>query len=256
MNHVSKQLGTALRNVVADCRKRGVTLGGHGRGQLTQNAIRKLTIYYNQAIRKSSSAEMKKAVMASLYHCYSTDSKPRHELCPVGVDSWCFFQAALAQHQVPGPHKKLIHTPLNFEKLHTYLLPVYERLTDVQLLSSCVAGKTQNSNECLHSLIWARCAKDKFVSRRHVLFAVFTAISEFNFGPVAAQDTASFFGFSKGVHMKRLGASRQKKRERNSVKYVRDKATKRRDTVWAAKLKRLEELTVLEGGPAYAAGQF
>ncbi|KAL8569951.1 hypothetical protein ACOMHN_056383 [Nucella lapillus] len=83
INHVSKRLGSALRNLVADCRKKGVTLGGRGHGQLTQNAIRKLTIYYNRAIRKSSSAEeMKKAVMASLHHCYSTDSKPRHELCP------------------------------------------------------------------------------------------------------------------------------------------------------------------------------
>ncbi|KAK7467979.1 hypothetical protein BaRGS_00036785 [Batillaria attramentaria] len=51
INHVSKRLGTALRNLVADCRKRGITLGGRGRGQLTQNAIRKLTIYYNRAIR-------------------------------------------------------------------------------------------------------------------------------------------------------------------------------------------------------------
>ena len=257
INHVSKRLGSSLRNVVADCRKKGVTLGGRGRGQLTQNTIRKLTIYYNPAIRRSSSAEeTKKAVMASLYHCYSTDSKPHHELCPVGAESWCFFQAALAQHQVPGPHKNLIHTPLNCEKLHTHLMPVYERLTDIQLLSRCVAGKTHNSNECLHSLIWARCAKDKFGSRRRVLFAVLTAVSEFNFGPAAAQDTASFFGFTTGVHMKRLGASRQRKWERNSIKYQRDKAKKRRDTVRAARMKRQEELMMLECGPAYAAGQF
>ncbi|KAL8615826.1 hypothetical protein ACOMHN_048534 [Nucella lapillus] len=159
INHVSKRLGSALRNLVADCRKKSVTLGGRGHGQLTQNAISKLTIYYN--------------------HCYSTDSKPRHELCP-----------------------------------------------------------------------------DKFASRRRVQFAVFTAISEFNFGPAAAQDTASFFGFHQGAHMKRLGASRQKKRERNSVKFQKDKANKRQDTVRAARLKRQEELMLLEGGPAYAAGQF
>ena len=28
VNHVSKRLGSALRNIVTDCRKRGVTLGG------------------------------------------------------------------------------------------------------------------------------------------------------------------------------------------------------------------------------------
>lgn len=30
INHVSKRLGSALRNIVTDCRKRGVTLGGGG----------------------------------------------------------------------------------------------------------------------------------------------------------------------------------------------------------------------------------
>ena len=258
INHVSKRLGSALRNVVADCRKRGVTLGGRGRGQLTQNAIRKLTIYYNRAIRRNKNAAqaMQKEVLASIFHCYSTDERPRHERCPVGEDSWCFYQAAIAQHKVPGPHDKLIHTPLNFKKLNPHLKPIYERLSDLQLLNRCVSGKTQNSNECLHSLIWSRCAKSKFASRRRVHFAVVTAAREFNFGPAAGQDTAKFFGFDAGVHMKRLGASRMQKRVRNSLKYKRDRQNKRRDTVRAARLKRDEELLAIEGGPAYAAGMF
>ena len=257
INHVSKRLGSALRNLVTDCRKRGVTLGGHGKGQLTQNAIRKLTIYYNRAIRRNNSVDtMQKAVMASLYHCYSTDDRSRHELCPAGVDSWCFFQEALAKHQVPGPHAKLVHTPLNATKLDPHLMPIYERLSADQLLSRCVSGKTQNANECLHSLIWARCAKEHFASRKRVQFAVVTGAREFNFGASAAQDTASFFGFKTGHHTKRLAAARMQKRVRNSLKYVKDQQKKRRDKVRAAKLKRHDELLVLEGGPAYAAGQF
>ncbi|XP_070174264.1 uncharacterized protein [Littorina saxatilis] len=276
VNHLSKRLGTALRNMVTDCRKRGVTRGGRGRGQLTGNAIRKLQIYqgritcfvrggggtlnrkyYNRAIRSNKDVcSMKKAIMASLYHCFSTDENPQHELCPAGESSWCFFQEALAKHQVPGPHKHLIHTPLNEEKLAAHLLPIYERLSEEHLLSRCVSGKTQNANECLHSLIWSRCAKDHFASRSRVEFAVLTAIREFNFGPAAAADSAQFFGFQTGHHMKRLGAARMHKRVRNSLKAVRDKQSKRRDKVRAAKSKRLEELVQLEGGPAYAAGMF
>ena len=80
--------------------------------------IRKLTIYYNRAIRGNNSVQsMKKAMMASLYHCFSTDDRPCHELGSTGVDSWCFFQEALAKHQVPGPYDKLVHTPLNAKKL-------------------------------------------------------------------------------------------------------------------------------------------
>ena len=197
-----------------------------------------------------------KAVMASLQHCVSTDNRPRHELCPVGVNSWCFFQESLANHHIPGPHEKLVHTPLNSEKLSPHLMPIYERLSEEQLLSRCVSGKTQNANECLHSLIWSRCPKENFASRKRVQFSVVTAIREFNFGASAAQDTANFFGFTSGSHMKRLGAAKMKKQVRNSLMYQKDREDKRRDKVRAAKLKRHEELLFLEGGPAYAAGQF
>ena len=154
------------------------------------------------------------------------------------------------------PPEKLIRTPLNYEKLHQQLKPIYDRLTDIQLLLRCASGKRQNSNEFLHSLIWCRCSKAKFASRRRVHFATLTACSEFNYGPAAALDTATFFGLPSGPHIQRLGASRQEKRERNSLKYTRDKQNKRRDKVRAARLKRAQELLVLEGGPAYAAGQF
>lgn len=257
INHVSKRLGSALRNVVADSRKRGITLGGRGRGQLTQNAIRKLTIYYNRAIRKSKTTEeMKRAVWASLHHCYSTDDKPQHELCPPGEDSWCFYQAALAQNKAPGPHEKLVHTPLNKKKLHPHLEPIYSRLTQEQLLQRCVAGKTQNANEALHSAVWSRCPKDKFASQKRVRFAVATAVREFNFGPAVAVDTAKSFGFRSGPHMRRLSQCRTQKRVSNSLKFKRDQQNKRRDSVRAAKLKRQEELIRLEGGLAYAAGNF
>ena len=159
-----------------------------------------------------------------------------------------FFQEALAKHQLPGPHDKLVHTPLNEKKLTPHLMPIYEWLSEDQLLSRCVSGKTQNANECLHSLIWARCAKDHFASCKRVQFAVATAAREFNFGAAASQDTANFFGFETDHHMKRLGAARMQRRVQNSIKYVKDRRNKRRDKVRAAKLKRLEELLVLEGG--------
>jgi hypothetical protein len=111
VNHVSKRLGTALRNVVEMCKKRGITLGGRGKGQLTQAAIRRLTIYYNRAVRGNRTVEeMKKAVYAGLIYGFSTDDKPQHQYCPTGTESWCFFNAAIANHTVPGSHSKRVHT--------------------------------------------------------------------------------------------------------------------------------------------------
>ena len=167
-----------------------------------------------------------------------------------------FFQQALAEHQVPGSQARSVNTPLSATKLSPHLMPIYERLSEDQLLSRCVSGKTQNENGCLHSLVWARCTKDRFASLKRVQLAVFTAVREFNFGASAAQDTAEFFGLNTGRHMRRLGASRKQKRVRNNPQYMKDKQKKRRNEVRTAKWKRQEELLALEGGPAYAAGQF
>ena len=41
VNHVSKRMGTALRNLITDNKKRGVTLGGRGEGQLKNQTVQK-----------------------------------------------------------------------------------------------------------------------------------------------------------------------------------------------------------------------
>ncbi|GFX62146.1 RNase H domain-containing protein [Trichonephila clavipes] len=55
---------------------------------------------------------MKTAIYATLFHSISTDQKPQHFKCLTGKDSWCFFQAAIARGEVPGPHVKHVKTPL------------------------------------------------------------------------------------------------------------------------------------------------
>ena len=53
--------------------------------------IDKLQNYYGITIRSSSgNLSMKKDILASLWHCASTDSNPFHSAyCPPGEDSWC-----------------------------------------------------------------------------------------------------------------------------------------------------------------------
>ncbi|KAH9364471.1 hypothetical protein HPB48_021867 [Haemaphysalis longicornis] len=67
---------------------------------------------------------------------------------------------------------------------HVYeaLLPVYERLSDEKLLQRCLQGKTQNSNESLHSMIWALAPNEKHASLFTVQAAVAEAVLKFNAG--------------------------------------------------------------------------
>ncbi len=104
VNHVAKRMGTALRNLSTQGKKKGVTLGGRGYGKLTQAAITKYTGYFGKAIRAHPNdlEAMKNAVFATFHHAISTDEKLDHDLCPKGNESWCFYQKAIAAGEVQG----------------------------------------------------------------------------------------------------------------------------------------------------------
>ena len=97
INHISKRLNKGLKNVVDDCKKKGITLGGKKHGSLTEDVITRLQLYYRNAIVENipNVENMKRAIYATLRHCGSTDQNPEHSSCPVGNKSWCFFNRAL-----------------------------------------------------------------------------------------------------------------------------------------------------------------
>ncbi|GFV55643.1 uncharacterized protein TNCV_1821301 [Trichonephila clavipes] len=98
-------------------------------------------------------------------------AKPQHSKCPAGENSWCFYQSAIANGEKPNNHKLNVGTPIN-EKFLTKILPIYQRLASNELLERCIRCGTQNANESLHSMIWAKCPKEIFVNKRRVKRAV------------------------------------------------------------------------------------
>ena len=261
INHVGKRLGTALRNLTSDCSKRGITLGGKGYGRLTQMAIGKLQVYFTRAIRShATAAEMKRAIMATLDHCFSTDEKPQHDSCPLGEKSWCFYQrnisVALARHNLPEvrSHKKFVHTPLDEDLLRPHLMPIYERLTADDLLKRCERKATQNANESLHSVMWSKCDKVSFYSKPRVEFTTILAIMEFNFGPSFAVEVKSFLNLPDSLPAEKLRSYRAKKRIFNSQICAQDADKGRREKIRVAKAKYQQDLEAEEGGPSYGPG--
>ncbi|XP_052130897.1 uncharacterized protein LOC113206150 isoform X2 [Frankliniella occidentalis] len=188
VNHVSKRMGTALRKLVQDEKKKGVTLGGRGEGTLTEVTMKKLQGYYHKAIVSNAPdvPKMKKAVLATLYHCTSTNQKPQHTYCPPGEESWCFYNKNKAlKKRKKGDHTKM---PIKInKKVFAALLPVYKRLSSDELLERCAKGQTQNANEALHSVIWKKCPKHTFVSKNRLEYGITQGVAEFNMGIVALQ---------------------------------------------------------------------
>ncbi|GFX45997.1 uncharacterized protein TNCV_3132621 [Trichonephila clavipes] len=111
----------------------------------------------------------------------STDAKPMHSKCPDGKLSWCFYNRAKADNKVPGSHKSM---KTKLSEVVAKIMPVYQRLASNEILLRYVSSKTQNSYESLHSCIWRKCPKDVFVSKKRIVLAVTTGVSEVNIGYV------------------------------------------------------------------------
>lgn len=175
--HVQKRMGTALRNLVQKQKTEGRSLGGKGR--LTADLITRLSTYYGRALKshQGNVDEMQRAVMATYHHITSTDESSNHSLCPTGEQSWCRHNAAKAKGMHEPKHK--YNLP---KEVAEALLPVYERLSDRSLLQRCLRGKTQNSNESLHSVIWSLISKEQHSSLFAVQAAVAEAVLRFNAG--------------------------------------------------------------------------
>lgn len=252
VNHVSKRLGTGLRQVAKEFK-----LGGKKPGSLTNVTIQKLTRYYGNAIRENTNdvTAMRTAVLATLHHCSSTDANPFHSKCPAGPESWCFYNKAVAMGTQPGTHRQHIHTPISPFVLEK-IIPLYQKLASTDLLERCMRGKTQNANECLHSMVWNKCPKENFVSKRKIDIAVAIAVSEFNHGYSKTMTrTLQQAGVSPGHQGMKTSIARDRRRVRNRILRSTQKFQHYRKQVKMAKI-RAEGALKQQEGCSYASGGF
>lgn len=78
--------------------------------------------------------------------------------------------------------KKLLFQEYLYLQVFKNILPIFTRLSDESLLERCTQCLTQNANECLHSLIWNKCPKETFVSKKRLEISVAQAVAEYNNG--------------------------------------------------------------------------
>ncbi|GFX36987.1 uncharacterized protein TNCV_1174891 [Trichonephila clavipes] len=100
-----------------------------------------------------------------------------HGQCPIGKDSWCYYQRALSCGKKPKEkYKGLSNEVLNMIK------PTYLELCTKELLTKCLHGKTQNSNECLNGVIWQRVPKEVFMCLKTLKSGALDDVIQFNDG--------------------------------------------------------------------------
>ena len=176
---------------------------------------------------------MTEACWAAFYHSLSTDEEPQHDRCPVGADSWCKYQKALALHHEILPHNTMI--PPDF--------------VPYELLKKCLRGDTQNLNESFNSLVWARSPKIEFSTKATVEITVSHAVLVFNSGRQSLASVIERLGTHAGPLCKANLAAQDSYRIKRSQSREAEEAKKRR------KSKRVMEKCV-EEGVTYEAGGF
>jgi len=168
---------------------------------------------------------MKKAIMATLYHYCSTNEKPRHENCPIGAESWCEWRKAEARGEEKNyGHPSRVITP-DVEK---HLIPIYEELSKEELLTRCLGGHTQNSNESFNSTIWRLVPKHLNSGSKIIEIAAFIAAGIFNEGYSTILQTMMLLEINIGQQCKIFAdkydeerVTRQERRRLSSTKEAR-----------------------------------
>lgn len=222
----SKTYGYPPTNTEEELRKIKLSdqkfLGGSGR--LTGAEIDQLQTYYGKAIRSNlrSVEEMQNAVWATFYHRMSTDAEPLHEYCPKTNDTWCKYNKAKLNEQIykhPHPLPKVVCEVMK---------PIYHDMTNKDLLSRCLHGRTQNPNESFNATIWQRLPKTIFVGLDTLRLGVADAVISFNEGAVGKCNVLKRLQINPGKFMV-LGLKRiDTERIRKAEKEVNEENKKRR----------------------------
>ena len=101
---------------------------------------------------------MKKAIYASWCHVSSSEENNFHTHCTEGTNSWCTYQADIANGTSTHIHGKGVKA-----EIIKHVKAVFDGLSDETLLKKCLYGKTQNANESFNGTIWNRIPKARFI---------------------------------------------------------------------------------------------
>ena len=244
IDHVQKRMGTRLRNL----KKKVKGLGG--KGKLTAKLIDELTICYGLAIRRNPNSlkNMKNEIWATLFHKLSTDENPQHEKCS---ESWCKWKQA----QVAGTLDSFRHkTPMKIEVFEA-IKPIYEELSQDELLNRCLGGYTQNSNESFNATVWNLAPKSYSSGKKILDIATDIAVCNFNDGFINILRIMKSLEMDIGVQSYNFCMETNATRIKESERSLSDAAREARSTIRASRKENEDAYLNVEGqlyGPGIA----
>ena len=218
INHVKKGLGTALRN-----RRTESNLGKTAKNtkhRLTDFAIKKREDYFRNVLVKyklgakataeqytHAIKEARREILAGHFHSCVSESDIRHYYCRA-EDGWC----------KKVMNEKFEEKPYYLEeKCRRILMKDYKRFTSDVILRRCLRAKTQNQQESINNMLWARIPKRKYHGRRRVETAVDSTILNWCLGSKAHRLVMDNLQLEVGKTTKKIGLAADKNRVKRSL---------------------------------------
>lgn len=132
--------------------------------------------------------------------------------------------------------------------------PIFEDLSNHNLLKKCLHGRTQNPNESFNNIIWTRIPKNNFVGIETLTIGVLDAIVTFNSGALGKvqvlEKLCGDAGSNCVVGLKHIDKTRILGANKAALEYTKQKRKQKRQ------LKRKREDKEEEKTPQYGAGMF
>lgn len=255
ITHVQKRMGTRLRKLKQEykCRKLSDNKSLSGKGRLTDVVINKLTTFYGNAIRQhpDSLQNMRNAVWAVYFHTRSTDQEPLHSFCPIGVESWCKYQQAVAK----GTISTFRHKGSLPSAVMDAIKPVFNALSAPELLKRCLGSHTQNPNESFNSTVWSICPKTSGSGKIIAEIATYEAVIGFNDGRKGKLDVMKRLNIYPGANAVISAFQSDSKRVQHANRKKKENTLEVRRAIRRAKLN-LSKKNIEEEGLIYEPGGF
>jgi len=124
------------------------------------------------------------------------------------------------------------------------------------LLKKCLHGLTQNNNESLNGVIWKRCSKDIYVSKRSLELSLNSAIISFNDGCLEVLKVFEVLGVSTGRFMNHASKLHDALRISKGNHKSTNKCKIRRQKLRGIKKGFLDKEAEEETVPFYESGAF
>ena len=105
--------------------------------------------------------------------------------------------------------------------VHDLIKPIFSDLSNETLLSKCLHGKTQNANEAINNMIWAKCPKNVYVQRSVLEMGVSSAVINYNDGACGILNVIKNANMEIGYFTKKFCENKDK----NRIEQMNNKTT-------------------------------